>query len=184
MNEPSSILSELHSKLLSQKISTEYAIFCQDYPVEMSYIDIVFDAYNKAKILFNSDSKQSISTETLAMYYDNIDSTIECFLSDTPPLESVLILFRTVLKIQKLINTGNQTIKEKFSSELSDNEKYYALFNIDYYLEIARTKGIEHCLAELEEDVNIRANTYFNAAYNAYIEFLPGFTEFVSSLDN
>ena len=183
MINSTTFLLELHTKLLSQKVTTEYAISCKDYPHEMSYIDVIFDAYNKADALFNPDNKNSISTVTLSAYLNNFDKTIEIFLKDSTPIESMLILFKAVLKIQKLINSGNDAIKEKFSSELSNNRDYYALFDIDYYLESARTKGIEFCLKELEDDVNIRANTYFNAAYTAYSELLPGFIEFTSSLD-
>ena len=46
MKKDYNAVSELY-KLLSKKISSEYVISCKDYPNEISYIDIVFDAYKK-----------------------------------------------------------------------------------------------------------------------------------------
>ena len=40
---------------------------------------------------------------------------------------------------------------------------------------------VHAALAELEADVNIRANTYYKAAYREYLELLPHFDSFCMS---
>lgn len=182
MKKDYNAVSELY-KLLSKKISSEYVISCKDYPNEISYIDIVFDAYKKANELFNPYSGNSISVKTLNLYMERVDEILVNQISNQSPFEAILYLFKAIIKIQNLLNSGKDTLTETFSHELIANDNYYSLFDIDYYLEKARINNIESCLAELEEDVNIRANTYFNAAYNAYIDILPGFEEFIKSID-
>ena len=55
----------LQNKILSSKISHEYYLSCNDYPVNSDPVEIIMNAYSKAKELFNPDSKNSIATSTL-----------------------------------------------------------------------------------------------------------------------
>lgn len=51
---------------------------------------------------------------------------------------------------------------------------------INYFLELTRTEGLDAALSELEYDINIRASTYYNAAYSEYLRILPGFEEIIN----
>ena len=172
---------ETKALLLSKKISTEFAISCKDYPQEMDPIAIILDAYQKANDLFTPGSESSISISTLQFYLDHMEEAFEFFLESMDSFTALSSLLKATMKIHDLKAKGEEALKRKFSSELIDNRKYYKLFDVDYYLELSRTDGIEKALAELEEDVNIRANTYYNAAYNDYLDILPGFEAILKS---
>ncbi len=172
----------LPCELLSKKISTEYALSVKDYPNDADPLDIILDAYGKAGEIFNPDSENSIATSTLCFYMENMDEALEYFIKDMDNFKALTALFKAYVKVQGLINKGNEALKEKFSSELIDNKDYYSLFDIDYYLEKMRVDGIEKALSELEEDINIRANTYYNTAYKEYLDVLPGFESIISTI--
>ncbi len=182
MKEENNKVLELYNKFLSKRISMEYVISCTDYPKEMSYIDIVFDAYKKAGELFDPYSENSISIKALNLYMEHVDEILSNQIDDQTPFEAILFLFKAILKINSLISSGKEAVTEKFCNELIVNADYYSLFDIDYYLEEARSSNINSCLSELEEDVNIRANTYFNAAYEAYMDILPCYEDFLKAL--
>ena len=165
---------------LSQKISKEYNITGMDYSQYNDPVDIIIDAYNNASNLFDSDSDNSIATTTLKFYMEHVDEALENYTKDMDNFKAASSLLIFFIKVQKLLNRGSEALEKKFSSELINNRNYYALFSLDYFLELARSEGIGAALAELEEDVNIRANTYYNAAYKEYLDILPGFEEVIS----
>lgn len=165
---------------LSQKISKEYNITDMDYSQYNDPADIIIDAYNNASNLFDSDSDNSIATTTLKFYMEHVDEALESYTKDMDNFKAASSLLIFLIKVQKLLNEGSEALEKKFSSELINNRDYYALFSLDYFLELARSEGIDDALAELEEDVNIRANTYYNAAYKEYLDILPGFEEVIS----
>ena len=167
-------------KRLSRKITKEYVISCHDYPADMAPAEIVIRAYQKAQNLFDPDSENSISDITLSFYRKHMDEAIECYIKGLDTFQTLSRLLLAFKKAQELHNAGADAMKEKFSAELINNRSYYALFDVDYYLERARTDGVEASLAELEEDVNIRANTYYNAAYKEFLDILPGFEDIIN----
>ena len=168
-------------KQLSRKITKEYAISCHDYLKDMEPAEIVIRAYQKAQNLFDPDSENSISDSTLSFYRKHMDEAIECYIKGLDTFQTLSRLLLAFKEAQELRNAGVDAMKEKFSAELINNRSYYALFDVDYYLERARTDCPETSLAELEEDVNIRANTYYNAAYKEFLDILPEFEDIIDA---
>lgn len=171
------------NQLLSQKIKEEYSISLRDYPVDMDRIDIVINAYKKAVSIFDDKSDDSIVTKTLSFYMSHVNEVIDSFTKGLANFDATLKLIEAFVKVQALIQEGTVALKNKFSSELINNKKYYSLFDIDYYLELSRTEGLEYTLSELEDDVNSRANTYYNTTYKEYLDILPGFETLINFLN-
>lgn len=169
-------------RLLRCKISEDYAISLKDYPANLSRIDIINDAYSKASEIFNAESEYSIATKTLLLYINHLNEILDIYTKDIDNLSASLKLFCAYIKIHSLINEGIVTLKKKLSTELSNNKHYYALFSLDYYLELSRTDGTAKALSELEEDVNLRAYTYYTQAYKEYLDILPGFIYLLDTL--
>lgn len=181
MTERTSFSNLPNIERLSQKITKEYVICCQDYPSNMMPAEIVIKAYQKARDLFDPDSENSISESTLSFYREHMDEAIEYYIKDLDTFQSMSRLLIAFQNAQELLNAGADAMKEKFSSELISNKSYYTLFDVDYYLECARTNGLKVSLSELEKDVNIRANTYYNAAYKEFLDILPGFEDIINT---
>ncbi len=160
---------------LSKKLSNEFVIPFYENLGNADPVDIISTAYNKAVDLFNPDSPTSIITFTLKYYYERIDEILNDTFADMDDFKAISILLPMAFKIQSLINKGSEEIREKFSSDLINNKDYYMFFDIDYYFELSRISGLESALKELEEDINIKANTYYNFAYNEYLDLLPYF---------
>ena len=171
-----------HSYLLGSKITEEYSISLQNYPPDMKRIDIIMNAYQKAQEIFDARSINSIANKTLSLYMDHVNEVLDAYTKDLDNFNAVIKLFNSFYKIQSNINKGSDALKTRLTSELICNKKYYALFSLDYYLEQSRTEGLEHTLSELEEDVNTRANTYYNIAYKEYVDILPGFENLIEML--
>ncbi len=169
-------------KLLSKKISTEYSISCADFPPEMGKAEIVLSAYQKAASLFDPENEESIATKTMRFYMDRLDEALEMFVENLDEFQAMSKLLIVFIKVQELINNGEQALEDKFSSELIENKDYYELFEIDYYFEKSRVSGIDATLSELEDDVNIRAFTYYNATYKEYLDIFPGFGEVMGNI--
>ena len=132
-------------------------------------------AYKKASELFCVDSETSLISKTLSFYMDNVEEALENFISDKESFEALSVLLMAYVKLQALINDEKDTLQKKFATELLDNQDYYTLFNLEYFIELSNTEGIDAALAELENDVNIRAITYYEKVYNLYVDILPGF---------
>ena len=130
------------------KYTKEYVFSYKNYPIESDPLEIVIRAYQYAQLLFDPVSKTSIVNDTLHFYQKHMKKA---------PIS---------------VDTEDNILKENLYNELSDNRSYYSLFYLDYYLELFRIKGIEVALNELEEDVNIRAYTFYNAAYEIYRKIL------------
>lgn len=167
--------------LLSRKISKEYSISKKDHS---DPTDIIIAAYRCAKDLFDINSGNSIATYTLAFYMGHIDEALDAYTRNMNGFKVASSLLMFLINVQKLLNGGSQALQQKLSSELINNSDYYRLFTLDYYLELKRTKGLNAALAELEDDVNTRANTYFNSAYKEYLTLLPGFEEIIQKYTN
>lgn len=161
--------------LLSQKISKEYFIAGVDYAKDSDPVDIITDAYNSARNLFDPKSDNSIATATLELYMKHVDEALESCTQNMHHMKAANTLLVFLINVQKILNKGAEALADKFCAELINNKAYYALFPLDYFLESARCEGISAALCELEKDVNIRANTYYNAAYKEYLDILPGF---------
>lgn len=171
-----------HSDLLGNKIAEEYAISLQNYPPGMKRIDIIMDAYQKAKGIFDAYSTNSIANKTFSLYMQHVNDILDIWTKELDNLSAAVKLLKSYINVNSLIKKGSDALTKQLSSELIKNKKYYALFGLDYYLELSRTAGVEPTLSELEEDVNIRANTYYNAAYKEYIRILPGFECLLKSI--
>jgi hypothetical protein len=114
----------------------------------MDPIELVIHAYQYASFLFDPSSKFSIVNDTLLFYQIHMKNTLVS------------------------ANTRGNILENDLYNELLNNQNYYSLFYLDYYLELFRTKGIVPTFAELEEDVNIRAYTFYNTSYRLYIKIL------------
>ena len=169
---------QLKTRLLSRRLTTEYAFSCRDYPEGTAPEEIVRSAYARAVSLFDPASEHSVLTETLRFYMDNIDDVLEEYLKDTNGMDAVVKLLPFLIRAARLTRDGAVTLRKRFCAELTEHRDYYALFHIGYFLEVAETDGVEAALEELEADVNIRASTYYKAAYREYTELLPNFDFF------
>ncbi len=170
----------LQNRLFSQRITADYVISnLGNYSLSDS-VEIIKSAYSKTIELFNPDSDNSIVNKTLSFYMDNIDSILTELTAGKDSLRAVSMLLPAFIKIQALIYEGSDSLKQKLSSELITNRDYYTLFDLDYYIELSRISGVDTALKELEEDVNIRANTYYGTAYKEYLDILPGFDNLFS----
>ena len=165
----------IQNKILSLRISQEYYLSCKDYPTDLDPVDIIMNAYSKAKDLFNPDSDNSIAYKTLSLYMEKIDDILIEIFEEMESFKAISLLLPMAIKIQKLINNGPEALKKKFSADLAENKEYYRLFDIDYYLELSRVENTEIALKELEEDINIKASTYYRFAYKEYLDILPYF---------
>ena len=172
----------LQHHLLCSKITEDYTLSLKNYPPDMNRIDIIVDAYRKAAEIFDPNSDYSISTRTLSLYMDHVNGVLDAYTKDMDNFSAAIKLFNSFYKIQSYIKNGSDALKTRLTSELIYNKKYYALFSLDYYLEQSRTEGIEQTLSELEEDVNTRANTYYNIAYKEFVDILPGFENLIEML--
>lgn len=175
---------DTYIKSLSKRITKEYSISANDYSESNNPVVIIKAAYSSATDLFDPDSDNSISTSTLAFYMKHLDEALEIFTKDMSNIEAATSLLSFFFNVQTLINSGADTLKQKLSSELLNNKDYYQLFAIDYFLELSKTDGLNTALSELEEDVNIRANTYYKTAYKEYLDILPGFEEIINKYIN
>lgn len=171
-------------QLLSKKIAKEYNFSDIDYSEFNNSADIIIYAYNNAARLFDAEEQNSIATTTLNFYMEHVDEALEIYTKDMDIFKAASSLLIFFVKAQTLLNEGSEALKRKFSSELINNKDYYTLFSLDYFLELARSEGVATALAELEEDVNIRANTYYNTTYKEYLDILPGFETIISEYVN
>ncbi len=177
-------INVLRCKLLSKKISDEYVISCANYENRNDEIAIIINAYNQANDLFNVDSSTSIVQKTIYFYLEHINEAINLLFNSSDELAAFSQLLNAYCKVQVLLSEGSNPFEEKLCSEITRNKGYYRLFSLDYYLEKARIYGIDSALSELEEDINIRAKTYYDAAYNEFIEILPGLNHLLDSITN
>ena len=169
-------------KFLSEKMSKEYVLNDRRRTGSEDPVDILISSYSSALKLFDVNAEESIATGTLNFYMEHVDKALDIFTKGMGNLKAATTLLFAFVKVQELINEGEDGLREKFSSELINNKDYYSFFSLDYYLELSRTDGLEAALKELEEDVNIRATTYYNAAYKEYLDILPGFDELMRIL--
>ena len=167
-------------KLLGHKIAEEFHISAKDYSESNDPIETIILAYTYAEALFDAASEDSIFVTTLAFYMKYIDEVLESFTRGMDNLIAATSLLQFLANVQDLINNDHYSLTQMLLSELTDNEDYYKLFTLDYFLELTRTDGLDVALSELENDVNIRASTYYNAAYSEYLRILPGFEEIIN----
>lgn len=167
-------------KLLGHKITNEYHISTHDYSESNDPIEIIISAYEYAEALFDVDSENSIFTQTITFYMKHIDEALESFTCGMDNLIAATSLLQFFAIIQEFVNNDHNSLIQMLISELKDNKDYYKLFTLDYFLELTRTEGLDAALSELEYDVNIRASTYYNAAYSEYLRILPGFEEIIN----
>ncbi|MBO6206381.1 MAG: hypothetical protein J6O73_05520 [Lachnospiraceae bacterium] len=172
---------QLKTRLLSRRLSTEFAFSCRDYPAGTDPDEIVRQAYAKAVTLFDPHSDDSILYETLRFYIENVDKILDEYLKDLSGMDAVAKILPFFLKALRFSSEGTDMLQKKFCAELDDHRDYYTLFRIGYFIELSHTDGIDAALEELEADVNIRANTYYKAAYREYLELLPHFDFFCMS---
>lgn len=167
-------------KLLGHKVADEFHISAKDYSESNDPIETIISAYTYAEALFDAASENSIFVTTLAFYMKYIDEAIESFTRGMDNLIAATSLLQFYVNVQDLINNDYNSLTQMLVSELTDNEDYYKLFTLDYFLELTRTDGLDVALSELENDVNIRASTYYNVAYSEYLRILPGFDEIIN----
>ncbi len=165
---------EKEIQLLSRKISKEYVSEFHEETETSSPADKLRSAYIKAKELFDPSSDNSIFSSTLQFYLNNINEALDAYAKDLTSFESLVGYLNAFIKVQAILNDSVENLKTQLSEELILNKDYYSLFDIDYYLELVRSNNLNTALAELENDVNIRAVTYYNAAYKDYSDILPG----------
>ena len=176
------LISKKISNSLSEKLASEFIFSRNDYARETNPSVIINQAYKKASDLFNSESETSIVSFTLNFYMQHIDDAIELFTDSMDDYLAISKLLQAYSKINLFMRESEDSFEFMLAKELLDNHDYYKLFPISYYKELYHTSGLDTALAELSNDVNIRAFTYYNSAHNTYVEYLPGLTEIIGPL--
>ncbi len=173
MRKRKTLPSKINNTLCT-KIAIQYAFSGSDYPTKTSVFDIVASEYNKAIELFNADSASSIVALTLKFYMDHIDEAIEMYIDGMDDFCALAKLLSAYTKLHLFMSENAETFESELAKELSANSDYYHLFPLSYYRELCSTDGIENALAELYNDINTRAFTFYNCAHNKYLDYLPG----------
>ena len=174
----------LRDNLFSHKLTIEYSCIQQSFASSSNYVEVLIDAYKMATSLFDPACDNSIVEQTLEYYMNQIDHALDSFTENLDAFPAISEMMSYILRLQKMKSNGPTAFKETLASELYLHPCYYGFFDLDYYLEKARTYGLNPALKELEDDVNTRANTYFKAAYHNYLELLPGFSSVMKIEDD
>ena len=162
---------------LNTKISFTFNYSGAEYPLKMKPSDIIAEAYKEASALFNAGSESSIVAITLQFYMDHIDEAIKLFTSNLDDFRALLKLFSAYTDIHLFMNENTESLESLLEKELTENEDYYKLFPLNYYEELSLSEGMTNALAELNNDVNTRAFTFYNCAHEKYLHYLPGLKE-------
>ena len=156
-------------------------------------------AYDTAELIFNPDSRWTIEATALMWYVPFLREQLR-------PVVRTLRGYRNSTGCLALINGAESALREAFRKELQQN--YYHLFDRGYYLgqpELVwisggnshrinkkglmgsyAIAGLEEVIEEIENDVNIRADTFLSQAHRHYCNYCRAIEDSVeeSSLSN
>ena len=167
-------------------------------------------AYSEAEKFLSTDNSKSLAKEAATRYSEHIASVfgnnnrhiLEVLSSHTNASLYAMLC-------EKIDNCYKNLLAE-FKNEITENSDYYSLYNIEYFIEaveieehdyrveedfIARaletlfTDSIEYTITdlyssigEIEQDLDVYANTFFGAAYDIYRDYVAEIEDIIEQI--
>ena len=153
-------------------------------------------AYTKASNLFEANSSSSIAQDAAKIYSNHLQTALFPMIDDLKNIaeeRNKLTFFRT---IEEMVINAKSNLLEEFIKELRDNQDYYNMYDISYFMELTDievhdfrvnetgffgllesivSENIEYtvtgyfeALSEMQNDLDIRADSFYSSAHTAY----------------
>ena len=184
--------------------------FSKKYECEQARNSCINKAYRNAESYFNLASAKCVAKEAANFYKERIEETFTPTIDSLHMLCKIIGKEDSFVELQNKITNCRRNLKERFVEELNNSADYYKMYDINYFKEqvsIEREdshfsegglfKGLETLLTdcvqysishiytsimEMEKDLNDHANTFFNAAYKKYQEYLSEIAELLDTI--
>lgn len=172
--------------------------------------DILQKAYITSCNLFDVNSPDSIAYTAAKIYAEHLHSTLLRLLDELEIMakdNNKVTLFNAT---KPLVIDAEKNLLHEFNKELLDSENYYKMYNYSYFEDLTdievhdfrvNTMGllgvieelfgatveytIVHCekaLREMENDLELRADTFYRRAYDIYNDYARKIVENVDSI--
>jgi hypothetical protein len=197
---------------LKVDVSNATKFYESRYECKAARDKIITETYQMAQKHFDLGSSKCVAKEAAAYYDSRINSTLFPLLDNLNTLCNLCGHKDVFPKLSDLVRHAGKNILNRLEEELIENYDFYALYNIEYFLNQASVdehdyrisenefirflekvatnhihytiSGLFNSVQEMESDLNKHASTFFHTAYAEYQKYIAEIVDLVETLGN